>query len=632
MKAYQLKITIKDSKPPIWRRCIIPSGITFSQLSILINEIMGWSGYHLFNFEFYHSQIRVEEETEDSNCFGSFDGYDVAEASTSYINEYMENEEWFTYTYDFGDDWEHRVTIEKVIPDYEYNYPQVLKYKGNCPMEDSGGIYGYYETMEILQNPTDPEYEERKEWFDISCYEEYDQEDVNICLKEDYVITYGKGEKRRQSEIYEARLNGETGMTASKTAKNRTTPLQSSKHKADDALKRVADLFKQSLGRQDYVTDLGTYRKEKSLKDIYEFYNKKDILEIAKRCGVSSYYDYNKADLITHTVEVILEKTKMESYFLCLRDYEIEEFESAICCDSIYPVKNIMAFDRILEGGYCGLTDDEHIAVPMDVAQAYKRFDSEEFHIHRRKRSFLQDCITAACFLYGIAPISIIVKMYNKEAEYGLNETELLAECKELPTLYDEFVILDGFVIDKELMKGEDYKNLQECQGNKEFYYPSRGEIKDLAELRYLPSEKSLQKLIAFLIRRIGVEMGKAEQIGAVIQSNIIYGCKMQDLFSLLDKNNIHINSDKELQELVSLLNELWNDTRMVINRGFKPLELANMVKKEMKPLSNLSGGTKRNNNVINFPVAKKDKIYPNDSCPCNSGKKYKQCCGKVKD
>lgn len=57
MKAYQLKILIKNSKPPIWRRCIVPAGITFSQLSFILDNVMGWSGYHLSKFEFYHLEL-----------------------------------------------------------------------------------------------------------------------------------------------------------------------------------------------------------------------------------------------------------------------------------------------------------------------------------------------------------------------------------------------------------------------------------------------------------------------------------------------------------------------------------------------------------------------------------------------
>lgn len=69
--------------------------------------------------------------------------FDTIEASKTYIREYLEDNDWFTYTYDMGDDWQHRVTIEKIIDDYENDYPMVIKYKGNCPLEDCGGIYGY---------------------------------------------------------------------------------------------------------------------------------------------------------------------------------------------------------------------------------------------------------------------------------------------------------------------------------------------------------------------------------------------------------------------------------------------------------------------------------------------------------
>ena len=69
MKAYQLKIMIKNSHPPIWRRFIVPAKLTFSQLSFILNEVMGWCGGHLSQFEFYHLGIMVEEDPEDMDWF-----------------------------------------------------------------------------------------------------------------------------------------------------------------------------------------------------------------------------------------------------------------------------------------------------------------------------------------------------------------------------------------------------------------------------------------------------------------------------------------------------------------------------------------------------------------------------------
>lgn len=118
MKAYQLKIQIKNSHPPIWRRLIVPAGLSFSQLAVILNEAMGWCGCHLFCFEFYHLRIQVEDNVDEYDDFGWSD-YEREEASETLIDTYLDTEEWFTYIYDFGDNWQHRVTVEKILEDYD---------------------------------------------------------------------------------------------------------------------------------------------------------------------------------------------------------------------------------------------------------------------------------------------------------------------------------------------------------------------------------------------------------------------------------------------------------------------------------------------------------------------------------
>ena len=73
------------------------------------------------------------------------------------------------------------------------------------------------------------------------------------------------------------------------------------------------------------------------------------------------------------------------------------------------------------------------------------------------------------------------------------------------------------------------------------------------------------------------------------------------------------------------LFNDFWNDTRMKINRGFKPNELSSYNKIRIVPEDN-------KDNIIDFEQRRSNKIYPNDLCPCGSGKKYKKCCGRNKN
>ena len=181
MKAYQLKITIKGSKPPIWRRCIVPAGLSFSQFTLALREIMGWCGYHLSEYKFQNLQVSLVENAGEDD-FGSWKTEEELDSSEYLIDEFFEDVKSFTYIYDFGDDWEHKIDIEKVIPDYEHDYPMVIKYKGDCLPEDCGGIWGYYNLLDTLQNPDDPEYESMKEWYGADEDYVYDLEAVNRRL------------------------------------------------------------------------------------------------------------------------------------------------------------------------------------------------------------------------------------------------------------------------------------------------------------------------------------------------------------------------------------------------------------------------------------------------------------------
>jgi len=625
MKAYQFKIAIKNSHPPIWRRCIVPAGLTFSQLSMILNEIMGWSGYHLFEFEFYHLQLRITEDDGEFEEIG-YDFYDFAEASATFINEYMEKQEWFTYIYDLGDDWQHRVTIEKVITDYEYNYPQVLKFKGACPMEDCGGIGGYYECLEILADKNHPEHDERSQWVQsIGYHSEYDIECINENLKENYAVTFGKGEKRLQRELYEAMFNGEKGLTISKTAKNRNKPIRSGRHRVDDSLNKIVKMFETMYRKSEDIPVQLWHNGEDTLEEIFDCYEKKDLMEIAKFHGMKGCSKYNKDNLVSHVADFVLLPEVMRMYFSCLRDNEIKAFEKAIKQGMPYVMEDEVVWDRIMVGGYGGYLGEDRIVIPADVVKTYNKFNSKSMHQGRKLRSFLLDCFNAAGILYGIAPITVIAKMYNQnlpasQESNRLTPGAILSKCASIPVGLMNFVIRDNYFIDAPLLNGNVYKRLEQMQGSRDFYIPSTAEIRDLAEYGYFPNNRYLKKLVEYLNTRLKVDLKMSKYIGAEIQRMICNGCEMQDVFYLLSENNIDLGNSKEMNRLASIMKELWNHTKMILNRGFSPSELTE--KDSIKPKPETA-------KVIDFQTGRKKKIYPNDPCPCGSGKKYKHCCQK---
>lgn len=216
MKAYQLKVSIKNAHPPIWRRCIIPAGITFSQLGVLLNEIMGWNGSHLFSFEFRDIGVRIEEVPDDDWGYWEFD---AEEASETLIDPYMEHSKWFTYTYDFGDDWEHRADIEAVLTDFKETHPVVVKAKGACPFEDCGWLQGYYHILEVLKDPAHEEYRGVVEWLKNTGYTAdgfdpayYDMVEINRELEQNFQIRFvKKPDKSCSAELYEKLFRSNEG-------------------------------------------------------------------------------------------------------------------------------------------------------------------------------------------------------------------------------------------------------------------------------------------------------------------------------------------------------------------------------------------------------------------------------------
>ena len=154
---YQLKITLRDIKPPIWRRVQVKSSTTLSQLHLIIQAAMGWYNCHLHQF----SIQGIDYGKPDPDY-----GLDICDEKQVQLNQVIEQEKSkFFYTYDFGDGWEHEILVEKVLPrESKVSYPVCLKGKRACPPEDCGGAWGYPEFLEEIQNPQHSEHESFLEW------------------------------------------------------------------------------------------------------------------------------------------------------------------------------------------------------------------------------------------------------------------------------------------------------------------------------------------------------------------------------------------------------------------------------------------------------------------------------------
>lgn len=160
---YQFKIELCHVRPKVWRLIQVPSDYTFWDLHVAIQDSMGWFDYHLHEYTIKtkgrRSPIRIgmpDEDTGDSVMAG----WDVP--ITKY---FMHTGDSCLYEYDFGDDWEHTISLTEIVKsDGRRKYPYCVDGSGSCPPEDVGGPGGYGELLLILNDKSDNRYKEMVFW------------------------------------------------------------------------------------------------------------------------------------------------------------------------------------------------------------------------------------------------------------------------------------------------------------------------------------------------------------------------------------------------------------------------------------------------------------------------------------
>jgi hypothetical protein len=161
-----IKVTLNKIRPAIWRRLLLPVSLNLGELSRVILGTMGWRGGHLHVFEiggWEYGDPQMVEDAED-------------ERRMTLAKLIAEGVSRFVYTYDFGDDWDHVVLIEKNSPPSEAQSPACVAGERACPPEDCGGEPGYKELLAALKAPDRPESRELLEWAD----EDFDPEDFSL--------------------------------------------------------------------------------------------------------------------------------------------------------------------------------------------------------------------------------------------------------------------------------------------------------------------------------------------------------------------------------------------------------------------------------------------------------------------
>ena len=155
--ALQLHIELRHLTPKIWRRVLVPRTITLARLHSVIQVAFQWDDDHLHEFKVAGQRYSVS--------YPDYDEPGAVKSEQTQLMKAIAPGRTIDYVYDFGDNWELRVKVEKEPPPTDRKLPLCIAGANAAPPEDSGGVPGYAVFVEIMADPSHPEHGAMKEWF-----------------------------------------------------------------------------------------------------------------------------------------------------------------------------------------------------------------------------------------------------------------------------------------------------------------------------------------------------------------------------------------------------------------------------------------------------------------------------------
>jgi len=173
-----VRIELLDTDPLIWRQVEVPTSITLKVLHDIVQVTMGWFDYHLWEF-------RIGTRTYGLPMDADWGTAPRAEASKVRLRDVLKPRKTvIDYLYDFGDSWEHRLTVTGVRPGEDgVSYPWLIGGEWAGPPEDCGGIPGFYGVLDVMADPEHPDHAEITEWLDGYDPKEIGEFEIRIALR-----------------------------------------------------------------------------------------------------------------------------------------------------------------------------------------------------------------------------------------------------------------------------------------------------------------------------------------------------------------------------------------------------------------------------------------------------------------
>ena len=535
MKEYQCKIVIKNSKPPIWWRCLIPGDISFSALSIILDELTGTKCEGDFSFDMLRI-ARIWEPTKEKPLKADYyhAAYSAAHTSLKTVFDLGK-----TVNYHRGDQ-TYRIEIENA--ENGFKHPMLLLLK--VPWHVNG--------LELSQHL-----------------------DHRIHISKDNGII-----PLSRHEMEEAVKDGtvQIGLVQTDTEDEETV-----KASSQTIMKKFVDALLQKDDPPQAAKN-GLF----SMVSLLQCYSRADLRAMARDQQLPVSSGDTKEKMSRILADHLIKPETIYRYFSLLTDQETEAFECILKEKGPVqiPPEQEDDFDMLRDIGYVYIGEDLMTDIPKELHSMYPEICDKAFHERRRKINWIRKCLNKIIPpYYSMMPMRKLCRICRRANPPVILAEEVPDLAKAIPEDYSQCVIRDDMVYSNQLI--EDPETLQfvkKVQADKPYYIMKEQEIEELLEYGYPMREASYRRFRDYLSKEFRKKPKEVEEIIRHLHDAMAFSYRTEKYYEILSSYGIQL-SLTQVKEIQPLLQDMSNNTPTFYNRGYTP--------KRMGQISDLDNSVK---------------------------------------
>lgn len=640
MRFYRLKIMRKSAPTATWRRVFVPGGITFSALAVVLEEMLEIEHNGQFEFEFYQAKERISEEKFSSRA-GFW--YSQLFANDTYIDSRMESEKWFTFRRIDSDTVpEYRANIEQAADENSfietYMYPRISAER--CPEDDEFWKKTRDEINDRMEtyfwcNETDENTYKKSNEIAEDIFKKHSE--LSVCtIPKDISSGNAKAMAEAIRQIGEI-LGIQVGYDKADTREKEDTPKHTEASENETSLKSIDDADLEKISSRRLWEFLET-NSQQDLKDAMNYHYHMPVtdgLDSRQLANIIASHLLTEEAMKNELYRIPEESLDIFDRVVEDDDWDITE-EDPTTCEFIFGTGYAFRYQNQSNG-------DAYMVIPDEVKKIYRSIRADGY----RRSHWLLTCENFFCNTVMLGPVSLLCDIFEKKDGMQITEKGLLELHAELTEKWQQCTIKNGTVTANDAMDeyAIRYIKIMRKACPADYYHPELHSIYWYSATMNPEDMEPYCNLLNFLIDELKLDHKKSDDLMKSLLLTALSGKPVEAILRMEDTDDLVFDNEKQAEKFIRLYDDLYEVVREPVLKGHTPAEMEAaglMQKKEFKMPDSIvfhmsegylaghkpAAGTRDNRPK---PVVKQKKVYPNDPCPCGSGKKYKNCCGKKK-